>query len=66
MITLYELLKRAKKGEVLYTARPARNATSAASRTGRKIETQNVYIVPIGRGGIGLYGEKILKIKVVS
>lgn len=48
MITIYEQLKRAKKGEVLYTFRPARNVTSAASRLNRKVRTEKCVVATYG------------------
>lgn len=47
MIPIYEQIQRAKKGAVIYTDRPARNATSAASRLGRKVKTEVCLIYPM-------------------
>lgn len=44
MISIYEQIRRARVGEVLYTTRPARNVTSAASRLGRKVRTERCTI----------------------
>lgn len=62
-ITIYEQLKRAKKGEVLYTASPARNVTSAAHRTNRKVSTAMCLVYPMHSMD---NPRRIIRIKVLS
>lgn len=62
MITIYEQLKRAKRGETFFTQRPARNVTSAASRLGRKVTTQLWTVIPPDHRPTQL----ILLVKVLS
>lgn len=67
MITLYELLKRAKKGEVLYTNLPARNVTSASARVGRRVKTAMCLVYPMSANDMGKRDpSRVLRIKVVT
>lgn len=67
MITIYEQLKRAKKGEVIYTERPARNVTSAASRTGRRVETEKCFVYSARSYGTnGRDPRTVLRVRVIS
>lgn len=63
MITIYEQLKRAVKGEILYTSRPARNVTSAAHRLGRKVKTQRVTVATFGDLSVI---EQVVRIEVLK
>lgn len=67
MITLYEQIQRARRGEVFFTHRAARNVTSAAGRVGRKVITTQ-YLATVLRG----YKERsrnpirVTRVKVIS
>lgn len=43
-ISVYEQIKRAVKGEVLYLTCRASNVTSAAARTKRRVKTEQVWV----------------------
>lgn len=66
MIPLYELIKRASKGDVLYTTAPARNVTSAASKLGRRVKTERGMYVPNGEMLNGRQLSRILRVQVLS
>lgn len=66
MISLYEVLKRATKGQVFYTDRPARNVTSAASRVGKRVKTQRGMFVPNGEILNNRRLANVLRVEVLS
>lgn len=52
---------------MIYTARPARNVTSAASRVKRKVTTEQCVVYPIVHlGANGSTAKRLLRITVVS
>lgn len=63
MITLYEQIKRARRGEVFYTKLPARNVTSAAGRVGRKVETKQC--IATEKPYVGVL-DHLIRVKVIT
>lgn len=68
MISIYELIKRAKKGEVLYTTAPARNVTSAASKLERKVATEQCLVYSVRGYGASNHRDprRLLRVEVLS
>lgn len=66
MIPVYEQLQRAKKGETIYSAEPARNWTSAASRLGRKITTKRLLVIHDGRYKNSVRADTLTRVDVLT
>jgi hypothetical protein len=64
VITVYEQIKRADKGAVLYLSCRASNATAAAARCKRKVKTEQVVVAT--KGDLSVLDHGVIRVTVLK